>query len=192
MSHFDLEVKRTFDPLAERYQMRLRSSGNSVIYENEAVAISLDYDSKRTYEIQVMLALASDKATDERWIALELILEDEGAEDAAWVSGLQVEDEKELGPVLTRLAALLAEFGAEYLEGRPEAFARAARIKEKGREQYALQQRLQTARAEADLAWKKGDYLKVIASLASLETHLSAAEKIRFELARKRAVKGSA
>lgn len=191
MTPFELKVKRAFDPITERYHMRRRSSGESVVYENETVSLALGYDSKRTCEIQVLLGLVSDKRSDGRWLGLELILKDKGVEDAAWVAGLQVGNEKDLGLVLIRLAALLATHGAECLEGRPEVFARAARIKERGREQYALQQRLLVARAEADQAWKKRDYLKVTTSLESLEEHLSTAEKIRLKLARKRAVKRS-
>lgn len=191
MTPFESKVKNAFDPIAERYQMRRECSDGLIVYENETVSLALGYDSKRTYEIQVMLGLVSDKRMDERWVGLDLILNDKGIEDAAWVSGLQVGNEKDLGPVLIRLAALLAAHGVEYLEGHPEAFARAARIKERGRERYALQQRLQSARAKADQAWNKRDYLKVVASLEPLEAHLSAAEKIRLGLARNRAVKRS-
>lgn len=191
MTTFELEVKNAFDPIAERYHMKCESGADSVIYKNETVSLALGYDSKRTFEIQVILGRVSDRGARERLVGLELILKDKGVEDAAWVSGLQVGDGKDLRPVLIRLAALLDAHGSEYLEGRPEAYARAAGILADGREQYALRQRLLTARAEADQAWDRREYSKVVDSLEPLEAHLSEAEKLRLGIARDRSVEGS-
>lgn len=191
MTSFELEVKNAFDALAERYHMKCESAADAVIYKNETVSLALGYDSKRTYEIQVALGRVSDKGARERLVGLELILKDKGVEDAAWVSGLQVVDGKDIRPVLFRLAALLGAHGSEFLEGRPEAYARAAGIMADGREQYALRQRLLSARAEADRAWDRRDYVKVVDSLEPLEAHLSSAEKLRLGIARDRSVKGS-
>lgn len=184
---FKEAARAAFDPIADRYHMVFHEThAGSVEYDNNTVRLSIGYDYGRSCELSVSISIMSGEIAEMRSGDLGEILGMKGAAEADMVSKLQIADENNLRPFLLMLAELLMEHAAEFLKGSRDAFKQLAQYCDQRNHRYSLEQRLSYVRADAEKAWKAHNYGGVIRALESIKNHLTPAELLRLDYARKK------
>ena len=121
---FVAEAKRRFDPIAQQFGMACVVSSDRVLrYENARVVLTIIQDSRGSGELGVELGSMKRRLRGPAY-SLADVLHLNGAQDAAWVSGLMVADQALLPGALSRLADLTVKYASDLLSGREFSFAR--------------------------------------------------------------------
>lgn len=162
------------------------SYAGAVEYENNAVRLSIGYDFSHSYELSVSIGIISDDLSGAQSCDLAEILGMKGVAEADLISRLQISDENDLPHFLRMLGGLLVQHAAEFLDGHADAFKQLAQYRGRRDHRYNLDQHLSYARADAEKAWLVRDYDGTIRALESMRSHLTPAELLRLEYAKKR------
>jgi len=151
-------------------------------YETEDVFLVVSYDARRSFELSLNLG-QKNLSVERSFNFGEVLRSVKAPEDVP--SSYQVTSEEALMPFLDKLAESLRRYGASLLQNDAAAFARLSRLRERECDQYALERDLREARAEADSAWRRKDYLAVVKALKPLRAALTAVEVGKLEFAEK-------
>lgn len=179
---FTAETRAIFDPIANRCRMAFHESyAGSVEYKNNAVRLSIGYDFHRSYELSVSIGMITDQSYD-----LTDILGMKCVAEADVISRLQISDENDLPHFLRILGGLLAQHAGEFLEGHSDAFKKLAQYCGRRDHRYNLDRKLANVRADAEKAWLARDYDGVLRALELIRSHLTPAELLRLEYAKRR------
>jgi len=184
------KLVKEFDRLARKYFSFLETSfgfvlhaGESILrYETQNVYVLIGYDSNRSYELSIDLGRRS--STKEPPFNFGEILRSVKAPEMVPFS-YQASSEEVLERCLEKLAQSLWKYGADFLRNDTAAFLRLAEFRQREGAAYALSRDLRLARTQAEAAWVRKDYAKVIRALEALEAHLTPAEMNRLTYSRK-------
>lgn len=187
-SNFSRLVENKFSFLISEYGFRcVFAISDFVRFESEDVFVSIFYDSNRSYEIGVEIGqlnvLFNDK---ERPFNLVEILRLEGVVGEKDNMSLQAIDSINIINVISRLSVLLSTYAVEFLKNSQFDFRRLSNFREMECNQHELQSEWFSIRREAQVAWRKKDYLKFIELYSSFKGSLSEVEKGKLAFAQKK------
>ncbi|TQE98125.1 MAG: hypothetical protein FKY71_15485 [Spiribacter salinus] len=185
---FSKFVRDAFEFLEIRYGFRCAETSPSFVkYEAGGVFVNVVYDRTRSFEIRCMIGREDDRDGAKR-VPFDLgeIMRANGVPLSEARSSFQVSAEHRLQPFIAELASSLEEHGTTLLRGDDAGFDRVAAQRRQECDDYAIKRDVARAKATADQAWTAKDYPKVVEALASVRTHLSAADEKRLELAERR------
>lgn len=170
-----------FDPIAARHGLiRTSLRRQNVEYRRDAVALAVSF-SDRDSEFMVVIKRDVKGGAPER-LDLSEVLHWRGVTPSI---GNFAHAEANQRIVLQELARLTDENARDLLAGDVRAFASAFAHQRQMRDASSLVWTQEDARKRADRAWRAKDYAGVIAALAPIEEHLSAAERARLQYCRK-------
>jgi hypothetical protein len=182
---FAVEARRQFDPVAQQFGLAcVVASEREVRYESDAVFLCINFDNARSFELGIEVG-KKNLTQPERPFSLPEVLRLRGVPYAASIDGIMASDAARLHDALARLAILVMQHAPDFLAGNDLSFAQVAKLREKESLAYALERDIRSARARAETAWMRKDYMAVVVTLEPLEVRLSPAEKMRLDYSRK-------
>lgn len=183
---FAVIARRVFDPVAAAYGLRLNHhTRNRVSYGTREVSLELVYDELRSREVAVLLG---QPLTPEPPLALSDVLSYAAAPPECVRSAelLQTSNMRLVESRLAEWRAYLEQYAGSLLSGDDSAFAEAYRRRSDRASRYMFELLDRKKIAEADQAWRRRDYGKVVQILSPLSDHLSPAQSKKLEMARRR------
>lgn len=163
--------------LVERGRTRLR-------YESARVVLTIEWD-PRSGEMNVFFGLQPRYGEARDSFALADVLGMEGVDLPERGMPFQVADEGRLGPFVARLADDTRIHAQPAIAGDRMFFHRLKAFRNAQSDRYMLAMKLRRVRSEADDAWHKRDFRRVIDLYTSIQDHLSAFESGRLAYAKK-------
>jgi len=186
---FVAEAKRRFDPIAQQFGMVCVVSSDLVLrYENACAFLTIIQDSRGSGELGVEIG-STKRLMQGPPYSLADILHLNGAQDAAWISGLMVADQSVLPGALSRLADLTVKYAADLLSGREFSLARLESFRNKEGARFELERKLRLARSTVETAWRARDHEAVVRAFEPVEAHLSEAERKKLQYSRSHRVR---
>ena len=168
-------VEEAFSFLKNDYGFYLRERGRStVIYESPAVVASLLYDDQRSFEVSFGLERKSDPPQPS--FTFNEILRSLEVPVMVWPYGYSATSLADAKRLTEKIATIMASYAKQLLEGENEAWNKIVEQRQKDVRDYALENNLRTARSEAEVAWRKKDYVSVVKAFKPLRAALTAAE----------------
>lgn len=180
-------VQEQFSFLVSEYGFQCVSLDNDYVrFESDKVCVSVCYDSRRSYEIDVEIGQL-DVLFDgkERLFNLGEILRLEGVTDKENYSFFQANESEALSNCVSRLAHLLSLYSIDLLKNNKFSFKRLSDFREKECSRYELDTKLTHVKAEVRMAWKNDDYLRVVELYQPVKEIISTAEKKKLAFAQK-------
>jgi hypothetical protein len=183
-------VRRTFSFLEEAGFRRLHLSPTLLRYEAENVFVTITWD-PRSGEIDELIGLQPRKGERGDGFSLSDLLAMEGADVPERKMPFQVADESRLGPFLEKLAEDTSTFARSALAGDRMYFRRLKTFRSAAAQAYMRSMTLQNVRSEAEKAWHRREFDRVVDLYTSIESDLSGSERGKLEYAkRKRTMNG--
>jgi hypothetical protein len=171
--------------VTEKGYRRKQSTPYRVRFESPVTFVELVYDGNRSFELGLLVGEIGSEASGNPPFSIDEILRLRRAPEAKKFSLIQVTSSELLASFIEQLAQLLRAYGEDFIAGNEQSFAELAEQRRKEVETYALERDLRKARAEADNAWHRKDYLAVVKALKPLRAALTAAEVGKLEFAEK-------
>ena len=185
MLDFKDHVLKSFDFLQSGYSFRCVDANDySVRYESDAVFVVVRFDNGRSFELDVEIGQRGVLYDgQERPFNMGEVLRLKGVEKKEGYSFFQASDQSRLGNAINRLSELLKKYGDDLLRGGRFAFKSLINFRTRECEEYAVTRDLKFIRSEAEKAWKKKDYSKVVSLYGPVKSHISGSEKKKLEYA---------
>jgi hypothetical protein len=182
---FSSEARRQFDPIAKKFDLIcVAVSEQFVRYENDKVILIVNFDSTRSYELEVEIGKKNTQYSGPAFSLAE-VLRLRGVQDAEFVSGLMISNEERLPDVLSRLAKLTINHASDFLMGIEFSFMQIEKMRTEESAEFELASQIRLAKSDADAAWSVKNYEAIVKVLKPLEQYLSLAEKKRLEYSQK-------
>ena len=175
------QAERHFDFLvSERGYKCTVATSCRVRFESSTTFIELAFDGNRSFELGLLIKLASSKNPP---FTIDEILRLRHAPEAESFSLVQVTTSEALATWVEKLAQMFRIYGDDFVTGNERSFAKLAEQRQREAEHYTLERVLRTARVEAEIAWRSKDYESVIKALKPVRTALTATEVGKLEFA---------
>jgi hypothetical protein len=179
MGIFTSYVHKYFDEIAECHGMRcsIERDDTLVRFDGDRVSLSVYYDRRRSYELSVGILLPAPDGERKGGFSLDEVLRFRGAPEGRSRETVFVDPGEDLESPLKKLAALTTTYAEPFLRGDPDMFAALAELS--ARESFEYTANLQARQAitgatyraaykEAEDAWEKKDYARVIRAFRSI------------------------
>lgn len=155
-----------------------------VVYRSGACEVSLFYDDQRSFEVS--LGIARLEPVDDPSFSFEEVLRAQHVPQSEWPTGYSARTLEDAGLILEQMGRILGRYASALLNGDQSEWQRLEAQRKADCLGYAKETRLRQARAQAEAAWAKRDYAKVVAALQSVESGwLSKAELAKLDYARR-------
>lgn len=181
---FPALVRDAFGFLAGNGFEVVREERALVVYRSDACEVSLFYDDQRSFEIS--LGVSRLNPPDTPSFSFEEILRAQGVPPDEWPGGYAARTLNDASALLEQIGRILHRHALQLLNGDKGAWRQLEAQRKADCLEYAKETRLRQARSQAEAAWAKRDYPKVIAALESVESAwLSKAELAKLDYARR-------
>jgi hypothetical protein len=182
--HFTEAANRAFTFL-ERAGFRRTEAGSSRLkYESARSVAAVEWDA-RSGELNVFIGPYSPKEAARDAFSLTDVPAVEGVDVPERRMPFQIPDEGRLGPFLEKLAGDTQAHAQPGLAGDRMFFRRLNKFRSAQAQTYIHGMELRRVRTEADKAWQKRDFDKLIALYGSIEEdELTASEKAKLTYAK--------
>jgi hypothetical protein len=177
-------VRRTFTFLEEAGFRCTQDGPVQLKYETDNVFVTVTWDC-RSGEISEFIGLQPRKGERENGFSLSDLLAMEDVDLPERKMPFQVADENRLGPFVERLAEDTRAFAQPALAGDRMYFRRLKTFRNATTQTYMRSMTLQRVRSEAEEAWLKRDFDRVIDLYASIENDLSESEQGKLDYAKR-------
>jgi hypothetical protein len=170
-------AKREFGKLAGRYGLVEKTvDDRHVRYENPSIFLVVSYDNGRSFEIGVEIGQKIEGMAP-RPFSLAEILRLAGSEEANKVEAISASSIEKLEASLNYLEGLTARYAMEFLDNNESAYLKLADLRERESIAYAVDRDLRSARARAEIAWKKKNFADFIDAFQPMRSYLSPSEE---------------
>jgi hypothetical protein len=177
-------ARRTFSFLEEAGFRCLQPEPTLLRYETENVFVTITWD-PRSGEIGEFIGLRSRKGEREDGFSLSDLLAMEGVDLPERKMPFQVADESRLGPFLEKLAEDTSTFARSALAGDRMYLRRLKTFRNTAAQTYMRSLTLQNVRSQAETAWHRREFDRVVDLYTSIESDLSGSERGKLEYAKK-------
>jgi hypothetical protein len=191
-------VHEHFDEVAEPYNLFCVVQREFYVrYVNARVRLGISWDRNRSYELGVGIGLESASSEDQLSFDLWDILRFQDAPETSWVGTLFANSSHDLREPVSKLAHLTRTYAHRFLEGDADAFRSIAEFTGKRRVRHdwrleAVGADVEALFKQADAAWLKLDYTRVVEAYEAIPFSLSPFAQERLAIAKQRVRKDSA
>jgi hypothetical protein len=169
----------------EKAGFKLAQHGSTrLLYESSQSIVVVEWDT-RSGEIEVFIGLRSAKVEKQETFSLCDILNMQSLDVPERKRPFQVADENLLVSFLEKLAEDTRAYAQPALTGDRMFFRRLETFRSVQSQAYMRDMELRRVRSEADKAWKRKDFDKMVNLYTSIESDLSESEKGKLEYARR-------
>jgi hypothetical protein len=177
-------VRRAFAFLEEAGFRCTQDGSARLEYETDNVFVTVTWDC-RSGEINENIGLQPRRGEQKYGFSLSDLLAMEGADLSERKMPFQVANENRLGPFVEKLAEDTKEFAQPALAGDRMYFRRLRTFTNAAARIYMRGMTLRGVRSQAEEAWQKRDFERVIYLYSSIENDLSRSERGKLDYARK-------
>ena len=174
-------AKRAFSFLELSGFRLARVNADQLRYESASSVVVIDWDT-RSGELEASVGLRSSGGQPQDMYSITDVLGMEGVSDRK--APAQVADENRLKPFVDQLAEDIRAHAQPALKGDHKFYGRLETFRHANAEAFTRNMKLQQVRSEAEIAWQKREFEKVVRFYATIETDLTEAEKRKLEYAR--------
>ena len=158
------------EPLALRYE------GNGVV--------CVVFHERLSYELGVALWRPTEQREVERPYTISDLMRVTDPKASRRYRRFAATSKDSLGRGLTKLAEDLEKYGASAIRNEPEFFHRLSAAREEAISEFGSAMVDQSARTEAEAAWRNGDFYRVARAYGRIESRLSPVERKKLNHAR--------
>jgi len=184
---FDKAVKRYFGALAAQYHLEESSSEVRGIakFENENIVLQVSFDSRRSYEMSVLIynKKPSSKHSWDSCLNLYSIMKLRAPRGYKYE--IQTSNPEFVDEAIKNLSQYTETYASDLLRGDIAGFQEVAAFQKKQSYEYNLKRDLCYARTRLQKTWKDKNYTNIVKILTSIENHLMPSERKKLEYAKK-------
>ncbi|MDG2332927.1 MAG: hypothetical protein P8Q97_01765 [Myxococcota bacterium] len=158
---------------------------NRVRFDSGRVFVQVVYDATRSFEVTVEMGQPDCEGPPYNFAEF---LRAFAVADHLELSAVQAADVVVARKFVERFAEVLQRHGTAVMRGDEEGFRKLQAQRNSDCNAYERERRLERGTSVAERAWNDGDYGGVVAALTPVEGDLSAAQRKKLELARKRSL----
>lgn len=182
-------VHQSFSAISQKYNLKeaLLCGDNIVCYENTKIILEICFDSRRSYELQVIISNKQSKSPNywDKNFNLGFILKIR-ANSSEKIEGMfQTSNPVFIQEVVKKLACLTETYAADLLEGNQDSFYELGILQAIETRKYNLKQKLRHAARTVEKAWTSKDYASVVEAYKPLENDLTPVEKKKLQYSEK-------
>lgn len=156
-------------------------------YESARACVTIEWD-PRSGELEVFFCLQPKNAKAHDAFSLRDLLDMENVDVPERKMPFQVAKEDELKPFVDKLAEETRNHAQSALAGDRMYFRRLQAYRNAKAQAYMYDMELRRVRAEAEKAWKKKEFDKLVLLYTSIEDQLTASEKAKLAYAKQHQV----
>ncbi|WP_039916746.1 hypothetical protein [Cellvibrio mixtus] len=184
---FNAAVLKHFNFLTIDYGFSVvQKDSYQIRFESDQVFLSVYYDANRSYELDVEIGLLSALFNvNERSFNLGELLRTENAIEGKQYRTFQVSSPDAIERCVSKLATLVLLNAKDYLLGNKFSFKRISDLRNSECTQLEMKRKLDDVRSEAQAAWQKKEYSKVVALYKPVEHMLSEVERKKLVFAQR-------
>ena len=180
------EVKKYFDFLVTDNNFTCSKSTPYVVtYESPSVFITIAFDGNRSYELDLMIGLKDTGVSVPMSYSIAHILRYNDAPEAKQFSLIQVTNETSMAKFVQQLSDMIQKYGKELIAGDTKCFDRLAKYQRARSKEDAISFMLNSARSDAEKAWREKDYAKVFSCLKPFTYRLTSSELAKLQYSEK-------
>ncbi|MEK9843599.1 hypothetical protein [Thalassospira sp.] len=178
-------VRKEFEFLARDYGFLLVNDENfDVSFESKDVFFSVNYDARRSYEID---AYFGQKIKRAHTYSLGNLLQMQDKERFLRFSVLQASADEDVKWCVEQLASLVSSLGRKILVNDIQSFETLQELRAENALDYARTLKFEQMRKQAHIAWQQKDYVKLVELFEPFESLLTKSEAMKLKLSKNRA-----
>lgn len=184
ITYFSIRARNAFGFLTKHGFQIIEDEYASVVYRSSVCEVTLFYDDQRSFEVS--LNIARLYPVDKPSFSFEEILRAQSVPKNEWPTGYSARTLDDAALLVEQMAKIFRAYAIQLIEGDTYAWKRIEDQRKIDCLNYAKETRLNHARSQADAAWAKRDYARVIVALESVDVvWLSKSELAKLTYARR-------